>query len=99
MCFAEEPIEFLEPLKDVSIMESQTATLTCVVSHPDVPAKWFKEGKEITTGGRYEIIADGATHTLHIKDAVLSDEAGYSIQLKEAESKANVFVEGKMVHL
>jgi hypothetical protein len=50
----EEPLEILKPLQDQEIMETQTATLTCEVSKPDVPAKWLKERKEISHGGRYE---------------------------------------------
>jgi len=51
-CVTEEPLEILKPLQDQEIKETHTATLSCEVSKADVPAKWFKEGKEISHGGR-----------------------------------------------
>ena len=76
-------------------METQTATLETEVNLPDKQAKWLKNGKAIKAGGRYEMISEGTVHKLLIKDAVLDDEAEYTVQIGDASSTATVFVEGR----
>ncbi len=75
-------------------METETATLSCVVSKPNIKPKWFKDGKEIRVGGRYEIKVEETRHTLIIRDADLKDEAEYSVQLEDKSTAGTVFVEG-----
>ena len=92
----EEPLEFLRPLTDVEVQESQTATLECEVSRPNQQAKWYKEGKEIPVGGRFEVTADNTIHRLVINDAELGDQAQYSIVFADDKtSTAQVFVAGR----
>ena len=90
----EEPMEFLTPLSDVGVMETETATLSCEVSKPDQTAKWLKAGKEVRPSGRIEIRVDGTKHTLIIQDAHLDDHDEYSVVIGDKSSTATVFVEG-----
>ena len=91
----ERPLEFLKPLQDQDVMETQTATLETEVNLPDRKAKWLKNGKPIKTNGRYEMISEGTVHKLLIKDCVLDDEAEYTVQIGDNSSSATVFVEGE----
>ncbi|ELT96014.1 hypothetical protein CAPTEDRAFT_69667, partial [Capitella teleta] len=87
-------VEFMKPLTDVEVKESETATLECEISKSDMPATWLKSGHAITAGDKTEIIVDGTFHRLIIKDAKMDDQAEYTIQVADKTSQASVFVEG-----
>jgi titin len=91
----DRPLEFLKPLQDQDVMETQTATLTTEVNLAGKTAQWLKNGKAIKASEHYEMISEGTTHTLLIKDAVLDDEAEYTVVIGDAKSTATVFVEGE----
>ncbi|CAH1802739.1 unnamed protein product, partial [Owenia fusiformis] len=78
-------------------MENQTITLECEVSKPDIPAKWYIDGKEIQHGGRYEIRIEGTNHFLTIKEVQLDDEGDYTIKIADKQSTGGVFVEEEPV--
>jgi titin len=91
----DEPLEFLKPLTDVEVKESETAVLECEVSKPNMAATWSQAGKTITPSDRVEMVVDGTFHRLIIKDARIEDQAEYKIQLDDKSSQASVFVAGK----
>ena len=92
--FAELPVEFITPLGDHTVVEKQTITLECEVSKPDRKATWLKAGTVLEPSERIEIRVEGTKHYLTIKDAVMEDEAMYSIKVEEAESTGKLLVEG-----
>ena len=87
-------MEFLTPLGDIDIMETQTATFACEVSKPNQEAEWFKNGNKIKSNGRVEIQMEDSKHSLIIRDAVTKDEAEYTITIKDKSTSGTLFVEG-----
>ena len=92
--YSETPLEWLKPLGDQDIMESQTAILETEVNLPNKEGKWLKNGKPVKAGGRFEIIMDGCIHSLVISDAQLDDEAEYTLVIGDKQTTGTLFVEG-----
>jgi hypothetical protein len=95
MLSAELPGEILKPLKDVTATEGQPITLECEVSKPNLTAQWLKDGQPLTPSDRCKTVVEGCIHRLEIPEAVLDDEADYSIQIRDKSSKCMVLVEGE----
>jgi predicted membrane GTPase involved in stress response len=58
-CFAEIPIEFIVPLKDISVLERQNVKLEVKVNKPNVTLTWMKDGTVLTPSERIDIEVDG----------------------------------------
>ncbi|KAK7507540.1 hypothetical protein BaRGS_00001475, partial [Batillaria attramentaria] len=93
----EEPLSFVKPLSDQTVMEYQPITLECTVSKPDRPATWYKDGAKLTPSDRLKITAKDKQHTLTIDRAAPDDEAEYSIKVDDFTSKCIVLVEEEEV--
>lgn len=70
--------------------------LECTVSTPRSNATWYKGEEELVASDRVEILADGCSHKLVIRQVVVEDEGTYSIEVGEHTSKAKLMVEGKL---
>ena len=93
--------EFLRPLKGpIFVKEGRSMSLEVTFTgNPQCRVRWFKNGKEIQSGGRYEIIVDGkfGVSILYVKVMYLEDAGDYSVQIEnlvgQARSTARVYVE------
>lgn len=94
---SELPLTIVTPLQDQEVLEKQPTVWTCEVSKPDRPAKWFAGGKEIVSGGRYEIRVDGTRHTLTITSTEQADQMEYNITFVDVSSAASLFVTGSLM--
>ena len=97
--FPELPTEFVKSLKDVNCMEKETAVFCCEVTSTNDPIKWLKQGFEISSSDkRFEVITEGYTLKLVIKDARLDDHGEYTCVVGNKKTSAILFVEGKFIH-
>lgn len=94
--FAEEPLAFLTPLADQTVMEYENFKLECTVSRPDRPATWYKDGKKLEPSERVKITTKDKQHTLSVERVDAEDEAEYSIKVDQLTSKCTVLVEGEL---
>lgn len=46
---------------------------------PDAKVKWQRDGKDVVSGDRYAITADGKKHSLCIKAAAQEDASVYAV--------------------
>jgi hypothetical protein len=92
--FAEEPVVFTIPLKDVKCTEHEEVTLECEISRPDRPLTWQKDGMDLPINARFEVMVDGCSHKLVINDAQLDDTAEFTVRIGDQESTAKLEVEG-----
>lgn len=77
----------------VEIDEKEVITLECETSHT-VSTIWQYNGKELSGMDHREVIQEGRTHKLVIKQPTSSDSGIYSCMVKDQKTSSNVTVEG-----
>ncbi|KAH3858228.1 hypothetical protein DPMN_100848 [Dreissena polymorpha] len=87
--------DFVKPLRDVTVKERGVAEFITEVNKEGITVKWFVQNKEIEEDEKYEIYAEGRTHRLVVKDAVLPDAGEIMARVEGKTLKANLTVEGK----
>lgn len=87
--------EFLTRPQNQEVVEGQKAEFTCSVSKDTYSVVWMKDGKELESGDRFEIVSDGKNRTLIIKECELKDEGGYVVVIGETRASADLTVNGK----
>ncbi len=94
---SEAPVVFIVPLQDTEIIEKSTTELTCEMSKPDVPVKWFKGTAEVIPGMRYKIRQEGTQCTLEILNAALDDTEDYSCVIVSSQNstRGKLLVKGR----
>lgn len=60
-------------------MEGSTVAFEAVTEKPDAKVKWQCNLKDVATGGRYVIAADGNKHSLSIRDVTIEDANTYAV--------------------
>ncbi|KAJ8319891.1 hypothetical protein KUTeg_001478 [Tegillarca granosa] len=93
MLVEEAPVEFISPVKEMTVTEKDTVCLECEISKPNVKAKWLKDGKEIKPDKGHHVIVDGTRHRLVLDAAELDDQAEYTIEVEGKHSAAKLTVE------
>ena len=82
-------------MRDVTVVEHETATLTCEPSRVNANVRWFKGDEEISTKDtRFKPVIDGKKLKLIITDAQLSDEGVFTCSIVDKITKATLAVEG-----
>lgn len=89
-------MEFISPVKEMSVTEKDTVCLECEISKPNVKARWLKDGKEIKPDEGHHVIVDGTRHRLVLDAAELDDQAEYTIEVEGKTSAAKLTVEGML---
>ncbi len=91
-------LKLMSPLKDQTVFEEDSVTLTCKLSKPDQEVKWFRKDKvtAIQPNSKYEILSEGTTYSLTIRNASLADVAEYTCKCGMfITTKAKVAVKGE----
>ena len=77
-------------------MEKESATFECEVSKPDLAAKWYQKGSEITSDwDRFSTIVEGSVHKLVVSSAQLGDTNKYKCVIGDQKTSAKLTVSGK----
>lgn len=87
-------MEFVRKLKDIEVMEKETASFKCELSKSGVKVKWLYNGKAITDEDGLDIKVDKSVHTLTLEDVALEDAGNYAIQADDKQSMATLSVRG-----
>ena len=93
-----EPPNFSGNLpEETEAFAHEDAEFTTEVDSPEAEVFWFKNGKPLEPDDdKYEVIADGNTRKLIIKDVGPSDQANYACALDETRAtRSNLKVQGK----
>ena len=89
--------EIAEPLKDVTVVEGEPATLECELKgEPQPDIEWFRDGKQLEESKRVRMEFDGEVCSLTLKPSELDDEGEYKCvarnELGSASTKAELLV-------
>jgi len=95
----ELPVEFLNKLPNLEIIEKQTATFECEISKPNQKAKWFQNADEIIANTpeweRFTTEVDGTIHRLVISNAHLDDSTKYRCVISDKQTTGSLKVKGQ----
>ncbi|XP_058436609.1 obscurin isoform X1 [Marmota monax] len=93
----ELPVTLLRPLRDKIAMEKHRGVLECQVSRASAQVRWFKGGKELQPGSKYEMVSDGLYRKLVINDVQPEDEDSYTCDAGDVKTSAQFFVEEQSI--
>ncbi|XP_058494917.1 obscurin isoform X2 [Solea solea] len=88
----EQPIKFLQELKNIQVQEGHEVTLCCELSKPDIPVQWKKNDKVLTSGERYQMKHNGSTVELLIKKSQPEDSGTYSCVCDDMKTTATIII-------
>ncbi len=93
----ETPVAVKIPLKNISVSEEETVTLSCKLNKPDKPVAWYKDGKVLKDGMEYQITHDNCEYSLKLPTGKASDAGNYTMKCGKAETSAKVVIKGENV--
>lgn len=88
-------MDFVVPLKDVSVPEKKQAKFECTITKDVSKVMWYRGDDVITPDQKYDIIDDGKKHMLIINCCEFDDEDAYTIAVLGKMSAARLTVDGK----
>lgn len=83
------------PLQDVTVAESQTATLECEVANASAEGQWLREGQPVDFNENVVSEVGGAVRRLVIVITRPQDVGEYTYQVANSKTTANLRVEGE----
>ncbi|XP_070648483.1 obscurin isoform X39 [Bos indicus] len=88
-------------LKTVEVLEGESCSFECILSHEDTGdvAEWTVSGKTVGSSGRFCATRQGRKYTLAIRDAVPSDAGEVVFSVRGLTSKASLIVKEKSVDI
>ncbi|VDK72603.1 unnamed protein product [Litomosoides sigmodontis] len=96
-----QPPKFLDTLKNLSLIEGQTALLSCKYAPPDDPnlkIAWLLNGKAVMTSSRLSTLVESGYAALEINPVKMLDSGEYTVvavnTLGEARQSATIDVIG-----
>ncbi|XP_065941807.1 twitchin isoform X18 [Magallana gigas] len=85
--------DFMKLLEDVEGVERDKAVFECDVNDPEAEVTWWRGDKELSGGGKYEIIKDNFKRRLVVKNCHMKDDGEYTCKVLDKSTKASLFVE------
>lgn len=89
---SEYQYKFVKVLKSQALVEKDTVTLACELDDELGEVKWFKGEEEIKPDKRVQIVSDGRKRKLVIKDAKVTDAAGYACVSNADRTEAEIVI-------
>ena len=98
---AGEKPKILSPMKDVKALARSTGSMKCEIDggQPTATITWYKEGRELYEGKKYNMSYKDNVAQLDIVQADLSDTSAYRVEadnkVARVESEAKFIVQGQ----
>ncbi|XP_070364608.1 titin isoform X3 [Equus asinus] len=71
-------VEFVKELEDIEVPESFSGELECIISPENIEGKWYHNGVELKSNGKYTITSRRGRQNLTVKDVTKEDQGEYS---------------------
>uniref|UniRef100_A0A8C5DAH1 Obscurin n=1 Tax=Gouania willdenowi TaxID=441366 RepID=A0A8C5DAH1_GOUWI len=100
VCSAARDIHIVKNLEDVEVMEKESATFVCELSHDEVEGQWFKGGSKVKPDGRRLVVdQDWTVARLYISRVSPQDGGVYSCEADGTSVVASLYVSGELPSL
>ncbi|MGH0172362.1 UNVERIFIED_CONTAM: hypothetical protein FKN15_002661 [Acipenser sinensis] len=94
----EPKVPFKTKLRDVKVLEKETATLQCEVPISTTEASWFMEETKLSQSSKYLMEEEGILRRLTIHNLTTDDDAVYICEMKEgSRTVAELAVIGNII--
>ena len=94
LCWAGIRLEFVKPIKDVTVKERETAEFSVELSHDDISVIWYKNGVRLHPSKVVHMSDQGKTHTLAFKEVTIDDTSLIRVEAMGKSSEAMLTVIG-----
>ncbi|XP_045336328.1 titin isoform X4 [Leopardus geoffroyi] len=71
-------VEFVKELQDIEVPESFSGELECIISPENIEGKWYHNGVELKSNGKYTITSRRGRQNLTVKDVTKEDQGEYT---------------------
>lgn len=89
-------ITIAQRLKTVAVLEGECCSFECLLSHDlaDEPS-WTINGQLVVTNSRIQLLRNGRTYKMTIRDAILTDAGDVIFTIKDLSCRTMLFVKGE----
>ncbi len=88
-------LEFVRPIKDVTVKERETAEFRIELSHEKIQVTWYKNDVRLHPSKVVHMSEDGKIHTLSFKEVSIDDTSLIKVEALGKSSEAMLTVLGK----
>ncbi|KAM3876175.1 obscurin [Diretmus argenteus] len=93
-------ISIAQRMKTASILEGESCSFECLLSHDLIEEpSWTINGQLVVTNSRIQVLKNGRTYKMTIRDAILSDAGDIVFTIKDLSCRTMLFVKEKPVHV
>ncbi|XP_055739563.1 obscurin isoform X6 [Salvelinus fontinalis] len=85
-------IQIVKKLEDVEVMEKESASFFCEISHDEVDCQWFKGNTKLKVGDNIKMRQEGKIYVLLFKSVTPEDVAEIKFTAEKASSTAKLTV-------
>ncbi|XP_041658852.1 obscurin isoform X27 [Cheilinus undulatus] len=85
-------IKIMKKLEDVEVMEKESASFVCEISHDEVECQWYKGGAKLKAGDNIKMRQEGRTYVLLFKSVTPEDIGEVKFTAEKASSTAKLKV-------
>ena len=85
----------VRPLADVTLSETEDASIECEVSCAGIQGKWFKNSQVLEDSSRYQYHNQDGCHRLSISNTLKEDSGVYTFKLGSVSTSARISVNRK----
>ncbi len=97
---SDAPVTMTKMLSSSKIQKGKMVHLECELSTESQSVTWLKDNREMEDGVKYQMVAEGKSHVLLIKDFQSTDQGVYScVASEEAKTSINLNLEGTLLGL
>lgn len=86
------PVKLVSELTPLTVHEGDDATFQCEVSPPDAQVTWLRNGAVVTPGPQLQMVQNGSSHTLIIRDCQLEDTGTVTARVGATDTSARLHV-------
>lgn len=92
-------LEFVKPIKDVTVKERETAEFSVELSHDKISVVWYKNDVRLHPSKVVHMSDHGKVHTLAFKEVVIDDTSMIKVDAMDKTVTAMLTVIGQCLNL